>query len=149
MIRISVIAITGYLLMVLSFQGQAQKQYRGYELGLRFGETFGGRGALDAMIPFYGNRIHANLSFYKEGVIVAGLYNWGFPIGEGFVFYPGAGGVMSLGEKVYLGVAGELGFEYAFDIPLSIGMDWRPVVGVLTASGFIADGFGLNVRYRF
>jgi len=118
-------------------------------LGLRFGETFGGAAALDAMIPFYGNRIHANLSFHKEGLIVAGLYNWGFPIADGFVFYPGAGGVMSLGEKVYLGVAGELGFEYAFDIPLSIGMDWRPVVGVLTASGFIADGFGLNVRYRF
>ena len=143
------ILLTLTLTLLFSLQMHAQSRYSGYELGLRFGDTYGGEAALDAMIPFYGNRIHANLSFHHNGIIAAGLYNWRFPIGNGFTFYPGAGGVVSVGETLLLGVAGEIGAEYSFDIPLTIGLDWRPVLGILNTSGFGADGFGLNIRYRF
>ncbi len=121
----------------------------GFELGLRLGDTYGGAAALDAVMPFYGDRLHGNLSVNHNNLIFAGLYDWLFPMGNGFIFYPGAGGIMSLGDNVSIGVAGELGFEYRFEIPLSIGLDWRPVLGIVNADGFAADGFGLNIRYRF
>ncbi|HAL65319.1 MAG TPA: outer membrane insertion C- signal [Bacteroidales bacterium] len=128
---------------------QAQKNYGRYELGLRLGDTYGGSAAVDAMFPLAGNRLHANLSFHHDGLILAGLYDWGFPIAPNFIFYPGVGGIVFIGDDFQLGVAGELGFEYAFNIPLSIGLDWRPVITIIDDGGFSGDGFGLNIRYRF
>nr|MBP9588273.1 hypothetical protein [Bacteroidales bacterium] len=71
---------------------QAQRNYGSYELGLRLGDTYGGSAAVDAMLPLAGNRLHADLSFHHDGLILAGLYDWGFPIAPGFIFYPGVGG---------------------------------------------------------
>lgn len=143
--------ILALFLMVLSgSELQAQRKLPGgFELGLRLGDTYGGDAALDAVIPLYGDRLHANLSVSHNNLIVAGLYDWLYPIGSGFIFYPGVGGIMSIGDNVSIGVAGEVGFEYRFPIPLSIGLDWRPVLGIVNAEGFTAEGFGLNIRYRF
>ncbi len=128
---------------------QAQRNYGSYELGLRLGDTYGGSAAVDAMLPLAGNRLHADLSFHHDGLILAGLYDWGFPIAPGFIFYPGVGGIVYIGDVFRLGVTGELGLEYAFDIPLSIGLDWRPIITIIDEGGFSGDGFGLNIRYRF
>lgn len=126
-----------------------RKSANGYELGLRFGDTYGSNAAVDAMLPMGGNRIHADASFWDDGITLAGLYNWQFPLGNNFWFYPGVGGVLNTFGEFHLGVAGEVGAEYKFDIPLSIGIDWRPVIGIINAEGFHSDSFGLNVRYRF
>lgn len=128
----------------------AQKRYsNGYELGIRLGDTHGSSATIDAMLPFGSNRIHADASFWDDGLTLAALYNWQFPIADNFWFYPGVGGIMNTFGDFNLGVAGEVGAEYKFDIPLSIGIDWRPVIGIINTDGFHGDSFGLNVRYRF
>ncbi|MDD2964744.1 MAG: hypothetical protein PHQ65_03990 [Bacteroidales bacterium] len=139
------------VLIGLSTVVTAQKRHysNGYELGIRLGDTHGSSASIDAMIPFGGSRIHADASFWDNGVTLAALYNWQFPIGNNFWFYPGAGGVINTFGEFNLGVAGEVGAEYKFDIPLTIGIDWRPVIGLINSNGFHGDGFGLNVRYRF
>lgn len=52
-------------------------------------------------------------------------------------------------------VGGQFGFEYQFDIPLNLSIDWRPMVNVL---GFRQElypiynsfyNFAVGVRYRF
>lgn len=146
----TLIILTLFLWVFTVSELQAQGRLPGgFELGLRLGDTYGGDAALDAVIPLYGDRLHANLSVSHNNLIVAGLYDWLYPIGSGFIFYPGVGGVMSIGDNVSIGVAGEVGFEYRFPIPLSVGLDWRPVLGIVNAEGFTAEGFGLNIRYRF
>lgn len=127
----------------------AQKFNNGYELGIRLGDTYGSSAAIDAMIPLNGARIHADASFWDGGITIAALYNWQFPLGNNFWFYPGAGGIINTFGEFNLGAAGEVGAEYRFDIPLTIGLDWRPVIGLVNAKGFHGDSFGLNVRYRF
>lgn len=126
-----------------------KKAYQGYELGLRLGDNYGSGASIDAMVPFLFNRIHADLSFVDKGLVFAGLYNWRFAIADRLLFYPGFGGLMFVGDKIRLGVAGEAGIEYVFDIPLSLGFDWRPVIGLMNSSGFNSGEFGLNIRYRF
>lgn len=127
-----------------------KKQYsNGYELGIRLGDTHGSSVTVDAMLPLGGNRLHADASFWDNGLTLAALYDWQFPIGNNFWFYPGAGGIINTFGDFNLGVIGEVGAEYKFDIPLSVGADWRPVIGLVNSSGFYADGFGINVRYRF
>jgi hypothetical protein len=132
--------------------GSSFAQHRnsqGFELGLRFGDTQGGNAAIDAMIPIWGSRVHADATFWDKGVILAALYDWKFPIGQGFVFYPGVGASLATGGELNLAAVGEAGVEYAFDIPLTVGLDWRPAIGIINSNGFLAGGFGLNVRYRF
>ena len=139
-----------FVLFISYSEVKAQRKLPGgFELGLRLGDTYGGDAALDAVLPFYGDRLHGNLSINHNNLIFAGLYDWLFPVGSGFIFYPGAGGILSIGDEISVGVAGEVGFEYRFNIPLSMGLDWRPVIGIINANGFNADGFGLNIRYRF
>lgn len=139
------------ILAVLFALGSTVKaQKTGYELGIRLGDTYGSSIAFDGMIPIESGRIHANLGLWDDGLTLAGLYNWQFPIVKSLYFYPGVGGTLSTaGNEVGIGAVGEVGLEYKFDIPISIGLDWRPVLGIINYSGFHADGLGLNVRYRF
>ncbi len=130
--------------------GELKAQKNGYELGVRFGDTYGSSLVIDGMIPIGSGRIHADLSFWDDGLTLAGLYNWQFPVVESLYFYPGVGATLSTaGSEVGIGAVGEVGLEYKFKFPLSIGLDWRPVIGLVNYSGFHADGLGLNVRYRF
>ena len=132
----------------MAFNVSAQKT-EGLELGVRLG-GFGEAGAaVDVCYPMWDNRIHGDVGFYSSAVGVAAFYDWNFPIAESFSFYPGVGADMIIGDVFVLGIGGELGFEYAFKIPLTIGMDWRPTIRLFDASGFGSDSFGLNIRYRF
>ena len=135
--------------MVYSFQLSAQEKMQGIELGVRLGAFSGGGAAVDATFPLSKNRIHADLGFYSSGVGVAAFFDWSFPIEAGFSFYPGVGAEMGIGDPFVIGVGGELGFEYAFKIPLTIGLDWRPTFIFGGETGFGYSSFGLNIRYRF
>ena len=124
-------------------------QPEGFELGVRLGGFAGSGAAVDATMPFAGNRIHADLGFYKDAIGLAAFYDWSFPIVDNFTFYPGVGAELAIGDIFVLGIGGELGFEYAFEFPLTIGMDWRPTLRLIDSDGFGYDSFGLNIRYRF
>jgi len=140
------------LLIVVAFAMNINAQSKvtdHLELGVRLGAFGDGGAAVDVAFPMWGNRIHGDVGFYSDAMGVAAFYDWSFPIAEGFSFYPGVGADMVIGSDFVLGIGGELGFEYAFKIPLTIGMDWRPTIRLIDGSGFGSDSFGLNIRYRF
>ena len=135
---------------VLFISLSSNAQNRSYELGVRIG-GYGGVGAAVDGIMTLGekNRLHGDLGFFSDALSVSAFYDWMFPIEEGFSFYPGVGAEMIIGDAFVLAIGGELGFEYAFKFPLSIGLDWRPSIRLIDDSGFGYDSFGLNIRYRF
>ena len=99
------------------------------------------------------------------GFNVTGLAEWHLQVfdTEGFYFLYGGGahlgawdsgrdyyGTTREGNKVFLGIDGIIGLEYAFqDIPLSIGLDWKPGMNVISDFGFFFDDLGLSFRFLF
>ena len=121
------------------------------EVGIRFGDAFGGNFAVDGVFGLGGfSRIHADVSFGDNGVGVDAL--WDFihqPLGSGFDWYLGVGPSAYLGDPFALGVSGEIGLEYHFDFPLALGVDWRPTFIIIENTDFEAGWFGFNIRYVF
>ena len=49
-----------------------------------------------------------------------------------------------------IGIDGILGLEYSFtEVPINIGVDWKPALNLVGYSGFWADGGALSIRYIF
>ena len=49
-----------------------------------------------------------------------------------------------------VGIDGILGLEYSFsEIPINIGLDWKPAFNIVGYSGWWADGGALSIRYIF
>jgi hypothetical protein len=99
------------------------------------------------------------------GFNATGLAEWHLPVfdTEGFYFFYGGGAHLGVwdrsqdyygstgdGTSVFLGVDGIIGLEYAFlDIPLSIGLDWKPGMNVISDFGFFFDDLAISLRYLF
>ena len=145
--------ITLSVALFFSTQQQAAAQTKvelpeGLELGLRIGETQGSALAFDAVFPFRGNRLRADIGFLDR-FSVSALHDWKFIINENLFWYPGAGAVVDFEDGVDIGAVGEIGIEYLIQsTPISIALDWRPTLNI-TAGGFDETGFSINVRYRF
>jgi hypothetical protein len=144
---LKIFSIVFFLGLVASINANAQ------EVGLRFGNDLGNNVAIDGIFALGEfSRVHADVSFGGGGVGIAALWNPIFrPVGSSdFNWYAGFGPSLFLGDPFQLGVAGEIGIEYAFaDVPITIGADYRPTVVILENTGFNGDGFGLNIRWRF
>lgn len=145
---VSVIALAGLFFFVSQ---NVQAQTEGIELGLRFAN--GDAVAIDFAMPLSANRLHANANFNSGGFGVAAIYDWQFPFAEGFMFYPGLGAALSIydngsGSDLGLAVGGEVGVEYQFPFPLTLGLDYQPMFSLINGGGY-ADGWGLNARWRF
>jgi len=133
-------------------------------LGLRLGDNdgFGGeisyqRGLSD------NNRLEFDLGWRNSQNVDAfklvGLYHWVWNIDGGFNWYAGAGaGIGSWNNKKadvdgsFALVAGNIGIEYNFDIPLLLSLDFRPEF-YLGGDDYRNDSFGpdiaLGIRYQF
>ena len=49
-----------------------------------------------------------------------------------------------------VGIDGILGLEYSFvEIPINIGIDWKPAFNIIGYSGFWGDGGAFSIRYIF
>lgn len=99
------------------------------------------------------------------GFNLTGLAEWHLPVfdTEGFYFLYGGGAHLGVwdrdrdyygntrdGTTVFLGIDGIIGLEYAFpDIPLSIGLDWKPGMNMLADFGFFFDDLAISLRYLF
>ncbi len=100
-----------------------------------------------------------------DGFNITGLYERHLPVfdTEGFYFLYGGGGHFGLwdikkfnpdsdqsGNQVFLGIDGIIGLEYIFaDVPLSLGLDWKPGFNFISEFGFAFDEIALSVRYLF
>ena len=122
------------------------------ELGFRFGDVTGGNVAIDVAIPMgETTRIHADISF-GDGLGIDLLWDFIYqPLGEeNLHWYAGLGPYTFLGSPFQLGAVGELGLEYKFDeIPLIIGVDWRPYFRLIDNTNFGLNSFGVNLRWGF
>ena len=99
------------------------------------------------------NFVEADLGWFKNGFYLAGVYDFVFASEGNFNFYAGPGAAVgfyndSETSGINLGIAGQLGLEYNFNIPLQLSLDWRPVFNFIHG-GFGWEGIALGIRYRF
>ena len=139
-----------YLLVIIVVAGFSTANAQ--ELGIRFGNITGGNVAIDGVFSMGEfSRIHADVSF-GNGVGIDVLWDFLYrPLpGEAFNWYVGAGPYTFIGSNFELGVLGEIGLEYHFnEVPLAIGIDWRPYLRIIDNTDFGAERVGLNVRWVF
>ena len=99
------------------------------------------------------NFVEADLGWFKNGFYLTGVYDFVFASEGNFNFYAGPGAAVgfyndSETSGITLGIAGQLGLEYNFNIPLQLSLDWRPVFNFIHG-GFGWEGIALGIRYRF
>lgn len=99
-----------------------------------------------------------------SGFSVTGLYeihnqafdvdrlNWYYGVGGHIGFWDGNHyrGYNDGRNYTIIGIDGILGLEYNFkEIPFNLGIDWKPVFNLTSASGFYGDGGAISIRYIF
>ncbi|WP_423129734.1 hypothetical protein [Gaoshiqia sp. Z1-71] len=141
------------------FSASAQDYNTG--IGLR-GGFFSG-----LTVKHFLNQSHAFeglLSSRWHGLEITGLYeihrqafnaprlNWYYGFGAHLGFYDGdRSSRFDDGDNyVVIGADGILGIEYNFaEIPINLGLDWKPVINLVGDTGFWGDGAAISIRYIF
>lgn len=143
---LKVVSLVLFLGLFATLESQAQ------EVGIRFGNVNGNNVAVDGVFALGEfSRVHADVSFGNDGVGIDALWN---PVyddisNSDFKWYAGFGPSLFLSDNFKFGVAGEIGAEYPFsEVPITIGLDWRPYFILVENTDFDAGGFGLNIRWR-
>ena len=124
------------------------------EIGFRLGDVTGGSAAVDGVFTLGKfSRVHADLSFGNSGVGIEALWDFLYkPVdGDALKWYVGVGPSILFGTPdPFIGASGEIGLEYRFEeVPIVLGLDWRPTLWILEETEFQAVGFGFNARYVF
>lgn len=126
----------------------AKSQVSSTEIGVRFGDVV----AIDATVPIAAKpRLHPTLYISDPGAALGVYFDWLFPVADapGLRLYPGVGPELYFYNDVEAAIAGNFGVEYAFDFPMTLGIDWRPSIMVTNGGDFYTGNWGLMVRYRF
>jgi len=158
--------LSAFMLAGLAFGAQAQEISKN-AIGLRLGDNdgFGGEISYQRRLST-DNRLEVDLGWrdsnHVDAVKLTGLYQWVWNIEGGFNWYAGVGG--GLGSWSYdhnnfdesgtfIFVAGDIGIEYKFDIPLMLSLDFRPEFYLNNDDYFRDNNFGpdiaLGVRFTF
>lgn len=135
-------------------------------IGLRLGDNdgFGGEISYQRKLTS-NNRLEFDLGWRNSQNVDAfklvGVYQWIWNIEGGFYWYAGVGGGVgswsfdtnsNSDNGTFALVAGDLGIEYDFDIPLQVSLDFRPEI-YFNSDAFRKNNFGpdvaLGLRYRF
>ncbi|KAA6348883.1 hypothetical protein EZS27_003683 [termite gut metagenome] len=102
------------------------------------------------------NRLEADLglNFGKDnGLNLSGTYQWVWDLSalsQGFNWYAGVGAGLGIWDKEFaLGVIGQVGIEYHFDIPLQVSLDYRPGIWFIPDVAGPGGEIALGVRYKF
>lgn len=142
---IRVLSISFLFSIAISVSSFAQSAF---EAGLRYGDRF----AIDATFPLSkAPRLHT--TFYVEGDFTIGTYlDWLFSLDggpQGLKFFPGIGPEFYFGNDFNLGIAANLGVEYSFNFPLTIGIDYRPGFMITDSFKGYSNNWGIVARFRF
>ena len=153
------------LLIGLSWYSQGQTVSKN-ALGLRIGDNDGFGGELSYQRKLAtNNRLELDLGWRSNNNIdalkLAGIYQWVWNIEGGFNWYAGVGGGLGYWNHddnlnddngVFAFVAGDLGIEYDFDVPIQVSLDIRPEL-YFNSNDYRDNNFGpdiaLGIRYRF
>lgn len=132
-------------------------------IGLRLGgsNAYGGEISYQHALR-ESNRLEFNLGWRNDNNYGAfkfsGLYQWVWILEGNFNWYAGAGaGISSFsGKKELKGqnstglfVAGNVGIEYNFNIPLLLSLDFRPEFGNNDFTDNTVFDIALGIRYQF
>lgn len=132
-------------------------------IGLRLGSNKGFGTEISYQMKLNSeNRAEFNLGWRTSNNVSAmklnGLYQWVWPLEQGFNWYAGVGGglgtysnsIINGSSGTFIFAAGDIGIEYNFDFPLQASLDLRPEIG---GNGYFENSFGtdiaLGIRYKF
>ena len=152
-----------FLVMMLAIAGiwSASAQVDGNAIGVRLG--WGGDISYQHALG-NSNRLELDLKLSLGDNLLdmglVGIYHWVFDLSDlakGFNWYVGPGASASfwsykdanVKSAFALGVVGQIGIEYNFDIPLQLSLDYRPIFYVLPSTGGGWSDICLGVRYKF
>lgn len=159
------------LFSVISFMSAQAQEISSNALGLRLGDNdgFGGEISYQRALQT-NNRLEADLGWRNsnnvDAIKLTGIYQWVWNIEGGFNWYAGAGaglgswsydddfpGNGNVDDSGMFGfIAGNIGIEYNFDIPLLLSIDFRPEL-YFDSDNWAEDSFGpdlaLGIRYQF
>lgn len=149
-------------LIAFAFSSNAQS-FADNAIGLRLGDSNG----LGAEITYQRalseeNRLEFDLGWRNgdnfNAFQLTGLYQWVMNLDGGFNWFVGAGGGLAAydGKNVLKGqndtdlfIAGDVGIEYDFDIPLMVSLDFRPTLGFGDFTDDLDFDIALSFRYQF
>ncbi len=153
-------------LVVIGFAFTAQAQNISKNaIGLRLGDSdgFGAEVSYQRALND-SNRLEFGLGWRDSknysAIRAVGLYQWVMPLDGNFNWYVGAGGGLvsySIDDvpagvddsETDLFVAGDIGIEYNFDIPLLLSLDFRPELGFGDFNDDLDFDIALGIRYQF
>ena len=107
------------------------------------------------------NRLEANLGWRSgdgfDGFKLTGLYQWVWELDGNFNWYAGAGGGVgsysfdndAVDDDTFFFLAGDIGIEYNFEIPLLLSLDFRPELGFGDFRDDLGFDIALGIRYQF
>ncbi|WP_339756535.1 hypothetical protein [uncultured Winogradskyella sp.] len=110
------------------------------------------------------NRLEVDLGWRSgksyDGFKLTGLYQWVWELDGSFNWYAGAGGGIGSysfdnvpngfdDSETFVFVAGDVGIEYGFDIPLLLSLDFRPEIGFGDFNDDLDFDIALSIRYQF
>lgn len=94
-----------------------------------------------------------------DGIKLTGLYQWIWILENRFNWYAGVGGGLGFYgftdnkgrdfNETFVFVAGDIGIEYNFDIPLLLSLDIRPEIDFGNGNNDLDFDIGLGIRYQF
>lgn len=169
------IILSAVMLLGMAFSAQSQKLMSKNAIGIRVGDNDGPAAAVSYQRAILtNNRLEFDLGVknnnHFDAVKLAGVFQWVWKIDGGLNWYAGAGGGFGhynydhkyyyyedypYGYKhddsgAFAFLAGDIGLEYHFDIPLMISLDVRPEIG---SDRYYEDNIGADIgisaRYKF
>ena len=127
----------------------------GYPAGLTLKHFFSRNAAFEGLLStrWRGFEITGLYEINKQAFDVKRL-NWYYGFGAHVGFWNGKYTYSYWGttgsQYTVVGIDGILGLEYNFsEIPVNLGVDWKPAFNIIGYTGFWADGVALSLRYIF
>jgi len=152
-----------YSLLLFGIYSLSAQEISDNTIGLRLGSNKGFGTEISYQMKLNSeNRAEFNLGWRTSNNVSAmklnGLYQWVWPLEQGFNWYAGVGGGLGSfsnsntngGSGTFIFASGDIGIEYNFDFPLQASLDLRPEIG---GNGYFENSFGtdiaLGIRYKF
>lgn len=127
----------------------------GYPAGLTIKHFVSNRTAIEGILATrWGGFVITGLFEAHRQLADVDNLNWYYGLGAHLGFWNGDNDRNFWGDPgtsyTVVGIDGILGLEYSFEeIPVNIGIDWKPAFNIFGYQGFWGDGGAFSIRYIF